>query len=111
MKYKAGLNSGKWKRKRLKILMRDGYKCTVCGSGKNLVVHHTYYTPNAKVWEYPDASLITLCNDCHYKYHCEHEIMPETATIEFNPYEYSTPRYRKKVNGKWVVFFNSFSVS
>ena len=28
-------------------------------------IHHTYYVPSAKPWEYPLDSLIALCSDCH----------------------------------------------
>jgi hypothetical protein len=41
---------------------------------RNLNVHHTYYQSGKKPWEYPDESLITLCNPCHRKTHEEEEI-------------------------------------
>ncbi len=37
------LKHPKWFRKRDSVLERDHHKCTVCGSKKNLQVHHTYY--------------------------------------------------------------------
>lgn len=30
-----------------------------------LHVHHKYYEPGKKPWEYPDEALITLCESCH----------------------------------------------
>jgi len=75
--YSKLLNSPQWKKKRAIILKRDKYRCTVCDSNENLRVHHTYYYQNiTKPWQYPDKSLLTLCEDCHIKYHmtCEVEI-------------------------------------
>lgn len=65
----------KWFKKRGIILRRDNYKCTVCSSDKNLRVHHTFYYKNyVAPWEYPNNSLLTLCEDCHKKWHEQHEI-------------------------------------
>ena len=30
-----------------------------------LSVHHEYYEHNKEPWEYPSATLVTLCPDCH----------------------------------------------
>ena len=54
-----------YKEFRLKILERDGNKCTKCGSDKKLQIHH-----KKSVGEYPDLVLdennvITLCAKCH----------------------------------------------
>lgn len=38
--YRELLFDERWREKRMHILERDGYKCTICGSEKNLVVHH-----------------------------------------------------------------------
>lgn len=73
-KYKDLLNDPLWTAKRLKIFHRDGYKCTVCGSNKHIEVHHTFYYLNyPPPWEYPNKSLITLCFECHRKWHFENE--------------------------------------
>ena len=73
--YQEQLQDIRWKKKRNKIFKRDEYKCTVCGSDNQLRVHHTYYTKQrSNPWEYPDNSLLTLCNECHEKYHKEHEL-------------------------------------
>lgn len=54
-----------YKEFRLKILARDGNKCTKCGSEKKLQVHH-----KKSVGKYPELALnennvITLCAKCH----------------------------------------------
>lgn len=60
------LRDPRWQKKRLEILQRDNFTCVECHSdGKHLNVHHGYYAKGKKPWEYPDASLYTLCEDCH----------------------------------------------
>jgi hypothetical protein len=45
---------------------RDGWKCVVCGEAeKTLSVHHKYYEQGKDPWDYPDESLVTLCEFCH----------------------------------------------
>jgi 5-methylcytosine-specific restriction endonuclease McrA len=83
MGYYDLLKDPRWLKKRKKILKRDEFKCTVCGSTKQLRVHHTYYTgQNTPPWAYPNNSLLTVCNDCHEKYHREHEL---TIQLHHNP--------------------------
>ncbi|HCY39778.1 MAG TPA: hypothetical protein DHV48_00200 [Prolixibacteraceae bacterium] len=36
---------------------------------KGLHVHHTYYQRGKKPWEYPDSSLETYCQSCHFEIH------------------------------------------
>jgi len=74
MNYAELLNNPKWKNKRKKILKRDDYKCTACGGKKNLKVHHTFYFSDYPLpWEYPNKSLLTVCEKCHREYHLTHE--------------------------------------
>lgn len=73
--YSEHLKDIRWRIKRKRIILRDDKKCTVCGSKNKLVVHHTfYYNDYREPWHYPDSSLLTLCEDCHNKYHREHEL-------------------------------------
>lgn len=70
MNYKEQYKHPKWQKKRLEILTRDGYHCVNCGNNENtLHVHHYYYTKDAKVWEYENEALTTLCDDCHEDWH------------------------------------------
>lgn len=67
-KFTDAYKDTRWQKKRMAILERDEYKCRWCfaeGDGVTLEIHHAYYTPNAKPWEYPDEHLISLCSDCH----------------------------------------------
>lgn len=53
--------------------MRDHYQCVVCGSPKDLEVHHIkHLTPeniNDVQVSLNIANLKTLCRDCHFKEH------------------------------------------
>lgn len=78
-RYSTYLKDSRWKRKRERILERDGHKCTWCGREDHLEVHHLCYYkyPNGKFadpWDYPDEKLITLCRDCHEKYHKKYHV-------------------------------------
>lgn len=70
MKYEEQIKSPKWQKRRLEILQLDDFTCQVCGcKDKTLHVHHLHYEKGKKIWEYPDSSLITLCEDCHQYEH------------------------------------------
>jgi 5-methylcytosine-specific restriction endonuclease McrA len=66
MKYHEQLKHPKWQRKRLEIMKRDGFKCRVCGSEEEqLQIHHLYYLPKTKPWEYDDEAMVTVCHEHH----------------------------------------------
>lgn len=66
MAYLEDLKDPRWQRKRLEIFDRDDWACRACGAkDKPLTVHHSCYLPRKKPWEYEDAYLFTLCDDCH----------------------------------------------
>jgi 5-methylcytosine-specific restriction endonuclease McrA len=52
------------------VLERDGWRCQVCGSMKNLEVHHMKRRSQLGGDVMPN--LITLCVDCHGKSHGRH---------------------------------------
>lgn len=83
--YDIYLRDLRWKLKRKRVLERDDFKCTVCGSKKSLHVHHTYYYRNeiTPPWEYPMESLITVCEDCHKEFHmtCNVEIRDRPVDV------------------------------
>lgn len=64
-----------WKEKRGRIMERDGNRCVICGSTKDLQVHHRQYHFNAVSnrkclpWDYDDKYLVTLCKSCHDRGH------------------------------------------
>lgn len=64
--YRQYIESDAWKRKRERRLIHDGYRCKLCGSAKNLQVHHVTYERLG--FEQMD-DLVTLCKDCHESVH------------------------------------------
>lgn len=66
MNYKDQIKHSNWQKKRLEIMQRDSFKCTICGNGeKQLHIHHLYYLPNTMIWEYDNESLKTVCFEHH----------------------------------------------
>lgn len=68
--YRLLLNDPRWIARRLEILERDNYTCSVCGCDDNLQVHHRVYEELAP-WEYKDEDLVTMCDSCHNNVHQE----------------------------------------
>jgi len=55
-----------WQRKRLEIMQRDEFKCTICGATeKQLTIHHLCYFPNTLAWEYDNELMVTICQFHH----------------------------------------------
>lgn len=79
------LNSAYWKIVKDAALDRDEHRCCFCGSSQRLHVHHlsyyfldklieekinpNKYIPSAEQLQSELSVLITLCEDCHKKYH------------------------------------------
>lgn len=70
MNYKEKLKDPRWIRRRRAIMERDNHRCMICGEDSLLLnVHHLRYRKGAEPWEYGDAELVTLCEDCHKMVH------------------------------------------
>jgi hypothetical protein len=66
MTYAEKLKNPKWQKKRLEVLDRDNYSCTVCGDTETeLHVHHKKYKNGKAPWEYELDNFSTLCKYCH----------------------------------------------
>lgn len=66
--YDNHLNSGYWKSVRNLVIARDGGRCLVCNTDKNLHVHHrTYKNVGNEAENLGDLS--TLCQCCHELFH------------------------------------------
>src|SRR6266436_2180757 len=64
--YAQKLRDPRWQKKRLEIMQRDEFVCTACGDTEStLNVHHRFYQNGKDPWDYPDWSLVTLCESCH----------------------------------------------
>lgn len=77
--YSEKFKDPRWQKKRLKILERDNFSCWNCDrEDETLHVHHCYYDKEINnPWEYPDKSLITLCESCHEQEHEYKKIYPD----------------------------------
>jgi len=69
-RYHTYLLSSDWRKKRNKVIRRDGFRCSICGSEKLLEVHHLTYD---HVFVEKLTELVTLCSHCHRVLHREAE--------------------------------------
>lgn len=64
MNYSEKLRDPRWQKKRLEILQRDGFTCTLCGDKQTtLHIHHSKYFGDP--WDIKDEFLTTHCQHCH----------------------------------------------
>jgi len=67
-----------WQERRLYVLKRDMFTCTICNKyGSQVHAHHLYYEKDKKAWEYPYSALVTLCDECHKEEHDMEEVVRE----------------------------------
>lgn len=66
--YYRYLRSNRWRKKRQKVLERDGHMCQNCGCDVSQFadVHHKTYK---RLYRERLSDLITLCRSCHNKIH------------------------------------------
>ena len=64
--YHEYIKSPAWKERARKRMRMDRFQCSVCGTAKNLAVHHITYE---RLGHEDMDDLITLCKDCHAKVH------------------------------------------
>lgn len=86
LSYKNLLFDKRWKDKKQRIMMRDGFKCKHCGTSSNLTVHHLQYHVTEKgqklpPWMYEDRFLVTLCEKCHNEGHRKYKIPEVTVKL------------------------------
>ncbi len=64
--YMQKLRDPRWQKKRLEIMQRDNFICQRCYDGEiTLNVHHNLYRSGYEPWDYPNETLVTLCEECH----------------------------------------------
>lgn len=64
MNYLEKLKDPRWQKKRLEIMQRDNFQCTICDDDKiTLNVHHNFY--KGEPWDVNNKDLITTCVYCH----------------------------------------------
>lgn len=70
-----------WQRKRLEIMQRDEFACSVCYDNESMLnVHHKRYIKNRKPWEYEAANLVTLCASCHKQVHATKDVIDDVLS-------------------------------
>lgn len=62
-KYYDYLQSSKWQKLRNERLKLDDFRCQICGSPKQLHVHHLFYPAEYGTENINDC--ITVCENCH----------------------------------------------
>lgn len=93
MSYSEKLKDPRWQKKRLKIMEYAKFRCQMCGAkDRTLHVHHSYYVRNKAPWQYPDGSLICICEDCHGIIH------PQKKKEIYNPAPQYTPEEIEEMN-------------
>lgn len=65
MRYSEYLQTDHWKKTR-QTKLREHKKCQICGSEKNIQIHHKQYR---WVGREPNGDLLTLCASCHALWH------------------------------------------
>lgn len=73
------LKDPRWQKKRLEKLEASNWHCDNCGDHETtLHVHHRQYFKNRMPWDYEDAQLHVLCEDCHLD---EHQTLDELKDL------------------------------
>jgi 5-methylcytosine-specific restriction endonuclease McrA len=63
--WRGSYRTGRWARARAHALARDGHRCTRCGGGERLEVHHVRpLADGGSAFELDN--LVTLCSSCHH---------------------------------------------
>ena len=65
-KYEAYLQSADFDEIRQKVFVRDGFRCVVCKSDKDIAPHHLTYQ---NIYHEDPRDLVTLCRRCHSIFH------------------------------------------
>ena len=72
------LKRPEWQKRRLDMLNKFEFHCSVCGDNEtSLHVHHKRYVKGRKPWEYEDFELAVLCEGCHSYAHEEDNRLKE----------------------------------
>lgn len=81
LSYSDKLKFNEWKEKKDLIFFRDRYRCMLCDDDTKLLhCHHKKYINGTFPWEYDDSLLITLCEECHKKFHNIEDVLVEKRT-------------------------------
>jgi hypothetical protein len=109
--YSEKLKDPRWQDKRNEILERDNHRCQLCGDNTEpLHVHHKYYQNFKEPWDYPNESLITLCEKCHNSQHNkEDERLRERLSELTTDYLFNFVKTILLKNPGFILEFNQLS--
>lgn len=71
--YRHYLESEEWRAIRERILLRDDFKCRLCGSSEHLHCHHINGKYRFHEGDHPE-SLMVLCESCHTMIHSYYRV-------------------------------------
>lgn len=82
LSYIDQLKHPNWQRKRLERLDAAKWTCERCAAQeKTLHVHHKQYFKGRMAWEYSDAELLVLCEQCHSDVHAYQDLLSRLITM------------------------------
>lgn len=83
--YQSQIASDEWKSFSSLIRSHRNF-CECCRQGnKTLQVHHLFYEPGRKLWEYSDGEVLVLCRECHQQLHDELKIFRKVVFRRLSP--------------------------
>lgn len=83
LSYSEQLKHPLWQKRSAEVKARAGWKCEECARDyRQLSAHHVHYLLGKMLWEYPDALLICVCDECHKERQLlEQQILTNVATV------------------------------
>lgn len=95
--YQKQLNSDQWRN--FSAAIRHSRKfCECCKqSGKILQVHHLFYEPDKKLWDYQHDEVMVLCENCHKELH------EQLKKFRKYVFKYLSPQQFQVLNGALLV--------
>lgn len=92
------LSTDEWKGFAKGVRSRRGNACECCRrTNLELNVHHAFYDPNLKPWEYGDDDVVLLCHQRHQ------EIHEQLKKFRRYVFKYLTPQSFRVLNGALAV--------
>lgn len=68
-KFRPEINTERYKKWRVKVFLRDRFKCILCGSRRKLNAHHLDGWSWAITQRYNTSNGVTLCSYHHHAFH------------------------------------------
>jgi hypothetical protein len=96
--YTAQLQTEEWKSFARGVRASYENACAVCRrSDTQTQVHHIFYDPSLKLWEYQSDDVMLLCTDCHKAFH------EQLRNFRRHVFRHMRPGQLKILNGALLV--------